>query len=293
MKVMVMVRATRGSEAGEPPSTELMAAMGKYNEALADAGILLSGDGLQPSSKGARVRFSGKDRIVTDGPFAETKELIAGFWMWKVQSLEEAIEWVKRCPNPMSEDSDIEIRPVFDPADFGEAFTPALREQEAAILARTMGLAAPTFEQGEALLIAGMNESYCKETTSKVPQQWERFAPHLGTIPGQLGQDAYGVCHAFAPDCHFQYLTGVVVDPAQPLPKGFTSVNLDARRYVVFTHTGHISSLNSTFDTIWKKWVPECGLSIARGVPFFERYTPRFDPRTGMGDVELWVPLVA
>src|SRR5262249_18478792 len=160
MKVMVIVKATRASEAGELPSTELLAAMGKYTEELARAGILLTGEGLQPSSKGARVRFSGKSRLVTDGPFAETKELIAGFWMWKVSSLAEAIEWVKRCPNPMAEDSDIDIRPVFEAEDFGDAFTPELREQEAAVRARALGGSAPTFQQGPDLLVAGLNESY-------------------------------------------------------------------------------------------------------------------------------------
>ena len=133
MKVMVIVKATPASEAGELPSTELLAAMGKYNEELARAGILLAGEGLHPTSRGARVRFSGADRIVTDGPFAETKELIAGFWLWKVNSLAEAIDWVKRCPNPMPEDSEIEIRQIFEAEDFGDAFTPELREQEAAI----------------------------------------------------------------------------------------------------------------------------------------------------------------
>src|SRR3954452_20253729 len=107
MKVMVIVKGTKASEAGELPSTELLAAMGKYNEELVQAGIMLAGEGLQPSSRGARVRFSGKGRVVTDGPFAETKELIAGFWMWKVKSLAEAVEWVKRCPNPMAEDSEM------------------------------------------------------------------------------------------------------------------------------------------------------------------------------------------
>ena len=130
MRFMVIVKATRASEAGEMPSEQLLAEMGRYNEELVKAGILLAGEGLQPSSKGARVRFSGKDRIVTDGPFAETKELIAGFWMWKVKSLAEAIDWVKRCPNPMTEDSDVEIRPVFEAEDFGKEFTPELRERE-------------------------------------------------------------------------------------------------------------------------------------------------------------------
>jgi len=130
MKVMVMVKASKSSEAGIMPSMELLTAMGNYNEELVKAGIMLAGEGLHPSSKAVRVHFSGKDRIVTDGPFTETKELIAGFWMWNVKSMEEAIEWVKRCPNPMMEDSDIDIRPVFEMEDFGEEFTPELREQE-------------------------------------------------------------------------------------------------------------------------------------------------------------------
>jgi hypothetical protein len=130
MKVMVIVKASASSEAGEMPSTELLEAMGKYNEELVNAGIMLSGEGLHPSSKAVRVHFPGKDRIVTDGPFIETKELIAGFWMWQVKSMEEAIEWVKRCPNPMMEDSDIDIRPVFEMEDFGDAMTPELVEQE-------------------------------------------------------------------------------------------------------------------------------------------------------------------
>jgi hypothetical protein len=128
MRVMVMVKATAESEAGQMPGTELLEAMGRYNEELVKAGIMLGGDGLTPSSKGARVKFSGKDRTVVDGPFAETKELIAGYWIWQVQSMAEAIEWVRRCPNPMPGDSEIEIRPFFDPADFGEAFTPELQE---------------------------------------------------------------------------------------------------------------------------------------------------------------------
>ncbi len=130
MKVMVMVKATKSSEEGIMPSTELMAAMGNFNEELVKAGIMLAGEGLHPSSKAVRVHFSGKDRTVTDGPFTETKELIAGFWLWQVKSMEEAIEWVKRCPNPMMEESDIDIRPLFEAEDFGEEFTPELRAQE-------------------------------------------------------------------------------------------------------------------------------------------------------------------
>jgi hypothetical protein len=135
MRFMVMVKATKGSEAGEMPTTELLAAMGKYNEELVKAGIMLAGEGLHPSSKGARIRFSGSKRSVIDGPFAETKELVAGFWIWQVRSLDEAIEWLKRCPNPMNEESDIEIRQIFEAEDFGEAFTPELREQEERIRA--------------------------------------------------------------------------------------------------------------------------------------------------------------
>ena len=137
MKVMVMVKATKDSEAGVMPSEQLLSDMGKYNEELVKAGIMLAGEGLHPSSKGVRVRFSGANRTAIDGPFAETKELIAGFWMWQVKSMEEAIAWAKRCPNPMPSDSDLEIRPVFESDDFGEAFTPELREQEERIRAAT------------------------------------------------------------------------------------------------------------------------------------------------------------
>jgi len=130
MRFMVIVKATKESEAGVMPSQEILAAMGKYNEELAKAGVMLAGEGLHPSSKGARVRFSGTKRTVIDGPFAETKELIAGFWLIQVKSKEEAIEWVKRCPNPFEGESEIEIRQVFEAEDFGAEFTPELREQE-------------------------------------------------------------------------------------------------------------------------------------------------------------------
>jgi len=130
MRVMVMVKATADSEAGLMPTTEQLAEMGRFNEELVKAGVMLAGEGLHPSSKGARVRFSGKTRTVVDGPFAETKELVAGFWLWQVGSMEEAIEWVRRCPNPMPTDSEIEIRPIYSAEDFGEAYTPELREQE-------------------------------------------------------------------------------------------------------------------------------------------------------------------
>jgi hypothetical protein len=137
MRFMVMVKATKDSEAGVLPDEKLLADMGKFNEELVKAGVMLAGEGLQPSSKGARVRFSGAKRTVIDGPFAETKELVAGFWLWQVKSKEDAIEWVKRCPNPFADtESEIEIRQVFEAEDFGAEFTPELRAQEERIRAQ-------------------------------------------------------------------------------------------------------------------------------------------------------------
>jgi len=130
MRVMVLVKATKESEAGMTPSSELLDAMGKYNEALVSAGVMLAGEGLHPSAKGKRVAFDGPDRTVVDGPFRETRELVAGFWLWQVKDMAEALEWAKRCPNPMPGPSELEIRPVFEAADFGEAMTPELAERE-------------------------------------------------------------------------------------------------------------------------------------------------------------------
>ena len=131
MKVMVIVKATENSEAGIMPSEKLLADMGNYNEELVKAGIMLDGEGLHPSSKGKRIKFSGGKRTVVDGPFAETKELVAGYWVWQVRSMEEAVEWARRCPDPMpGEDAELEIRPIFDADDFGKEFTPELRAQE-------------------------------------------------------------------------------------------------------------------------------------------------------------------
>jgi hypothetical protein len=127
---MVLVKASKDSEAGVMPNRQLLSEMGNFNEELAKAGVLVAGEGLQPSSKGARVKFSGSKRTVVDGPFAETKELIAGFWIWQVKSREEAIEWVKRCPNPQNEDCEVEIRQIFEAEDFGDALTPEMREKE-------------------------------------------------------------------------------------------------------------------------------------------------------------------
>ena len=136
MRFMVIVKATKDSEAGVLPDQKLLTEMGKFNEELVNAGVMLAGEGLQPSSKGVRVRFSGANRTVIDGPFAETKELIAGFWLWRVKSKEEAVEWVKRCPNPFHGESEIEIRQVFEAEDFGAELTPELREHDERLRAR-------------------------------------------------------------------------------------------------------------------------------------------------------------
>ena len=136
MRVMVLIKASADSEAGALPSEEMLTEMGKFNEELVKAGIMLAGEGLQPSSKGVRVHFSGEERRVVDGPFAETKELVAGFWIWQVKSMDEAIEWARRCPNPMPGESQIEIRPVFEADDFGEELTPELRAKEEELRAR-------------------------------------------------------------------------------------------------------------------------------------------------------------
>jgi hypothetical protein len=141
---MILVKASKDSEAGVMPSQQLLTEMGKFNEELVKAGVMLAGEGLHPSSKGARVRFSGGKRTVIDGPFAETKELIAGFWLWKCKSLQEAIEWVKHCPNPHNEETEIEIRQVFEAEDFGAEFTPELREQEERLRAHAEQLAKTT-----------------------------------------------------------------------------------------------------------------------------------------------------
>ena len=136
MRFMILVKATKDSEAGKMPDETMLAEMGKFNEELVKAGVMLAGEGLHPCSKGARVRFSGTKRTVVDGPFAETKELVAGFWLWQVKSREEAIEWVKRCPNPMPGETEIEIRQIFEAEDFGAALTPELREQEERLRAK-------------------------------------------------------------------------------------------------------------------------------------------------------------
>jgi AraC family transcriptional regulator len=194
MRVMVLVKASKESEAGVLPDERLLAAMGKYNEELVKAGILLAGEGLHPSSKGVRIRFSGKDRTVIDGPFAETRELLAGYWLWQVKSLADAIEWVNRCPNPMNEECELEIRPVYSPEDFAPSDpTGELRAAEEKLRAESerYQLAPPRHVQGKELLIAGLNQNYTFETRAKIPSQWRQFAPHIGQVPGQARASAH------------------------------------------------------------------------------------------------------
>ena len=290
MKVMVIVKASKESEAGMMPDEKLLTDMGNFNEQLVKAGILLAAEGLHPSSKGVRVRFSGANRTVIDGPFVETNELAAGFWMWRVNSMTEAIDWVKRCPNPMFADSEIEIRQVFEAEDFGEVFTPELREQEAAILAQALGLGIPRFEEGLELLIAGLNQSYTMESRINIPSQWERFAPHIGRVPGEIGHVSFGVCWNCKTDGGFDYLSGVEVSTIKELPTDFSSVRIPAHRYAVFIHRDHVSSFPQTIDAVWSRWVPDSAIKAAK-TPCFERYTEQFDPQTGFGGIELWIPI--
>ncbi|HEY1068317.1 MAG TPA: GyrI-like domain-containing protein, partial [Pirellulales bacterium] len=254
----------------------------------------VTGEGLHPSSKAKRIHFSGKNRTVIDGPFTETKELVAGYWIWNVKSMDEAVEWVKRCPNPMMEDSDIDIRPIFTAEDFGEAYTPEVQAQEERI---RQGIeeneaARPRLETGRELTIVGLNESYTMESRVKIPEQWNRFAPHIGRVPGQSGSTTYGVCWNMKESCDFDYLCGVEVNDSAPVSPEFTRVSLPARRYAVFTHRGHVSSLPQTIDAVWKKWLPKSGYEPLHA-PCFERYTEEFNPETGLGGMEIWVPVNA
>jgi AraC family transcriptional regulator len=292
MRFMILIKATKDSEAGVMPSERLLTEMGNFNEELVKAGVMLAGEGLQPTSKGARVKFTGGQRTVIDGPFAETKELIAGFWLWQCKSLQEAIDWVKRCPNPYNEDGEVEIRPVFEAEDFGAEFTPELRKQEAGIRAQTLGLGEVRFERTKEMLLAGLRGSYTIETRGKIPAQWERFAPSIGKVPGQIGEICYGVCWNMSPERGFDYLSGVQVTDTKGLPSEFATVRLAAREYAVFAHRDHVSAIDHTLDKIWREWVPQAGLKVA-SAPCFERYGKEFDPQTGMGGMEIWIPLDA
>jgi len=287
MKVIVFVKATAASEAGEMPSQELLTAMMQYNQQLIDAGIMLGGDGLHPSGKGARVLFSGTNRTVKRGPFPHTSEIVAGYWLWQVKSLEEAIEWVRRCPNPMLEDSEIEIRPIFGPEDFGEAMTPEMRDQEAQM--RALVPEPDRWEKKPARLFTGIQRHYTYNDRNNIPLHWKEFEPAIGKVANQIGTDSFGIC-ANANAERFDYMTAVEIRSKENLPVGFTSLELPAGHYAVFLHTGHVSAIPQTICAIWDKWLPASGLSAAPS-PCYERYTEEFNPNTGFGGMEIWIPI--
>ena len=287
MKVIVFVKATATSEAGVMPSEELMTAMMQYNQQLVEAGIMLGGEGLHPSAKGVRVEFSGSQRTVKPGPFPHTSEIVAGYWLWQVQSMEEAIEWVKRSPKPMPENSEIEIRPVLGTEDFGEALTPELREKEAEM--RALVPEPERWEKKPARLFAGISRTYTMSERDKIPAHWEKFAPFIGKVPHQIGTDCFGICWNANPEV-FDYLTGVEISSAADLPAEFTTLELPAQHYAVFVHAGHVSQIAQTIAAIWQKWLPASGLQAANS-PCYERYTERFNPDTGFGGTEIWIPI--
>lgn len=295
MKVMVFVKATPDSEAGIMPTEQLLTDMMKFNEELVNAGVLLGGEGLKPTSQAKRVHFSGTNRTVIDGPFAETKEIVAGYWLWQVKSLDEAVEWVKRCPNPMFTESDIDIRPVYEMEDFGELATPEVVAQEQRLFAEGEKLAklVPRFETGKAMTVAGLQGHYTAQTRDRIPQQWQKFGPYIGKVPGQVGVDSYGVAlnGTVAGDhCEFDYLCGVEVNDGAKLPAEFRTVKIPAGKYVVFTHDESVATLDQKFELITTKWLPNSGRTAAKS-PWFERYTPAFNPQTLSGGIELWIPL--
>jgi predicted transcriptional regulator YdeE len=292
MKVMVIVKASTASEAGEMPSEQLLREMGAYNEELAKAGIMLAGEGLHPSSKGARVAFNGKERTVIDGPFAETKELIAGYWIWQVKSMQEAIDWLKRCPNPHEEPCEVEIRPIFTADDFGAEFTPELREQEASIRAQSLGLGALRFEDQPARTLAGVQKRYSRATAEKeIPGQWAQFMTQEDGVPGRVGKVSYGVSLEQDQDCNFTYMTAVEVKPETAPPAGLQKLSLPSSRYAVFTVAGDVTTLPPTLEKICTQWMPDCGLKLAHA-PWIERYAEDFTMES-KGKVEVWLPLDA
>lgn len=291
MKVMVMVKATADSEAGVMPTEELLREMGNYNEELVKAGIILAGEGLHPSSKGVRVRFSGKNRSVTDGPFIETNELVAGYWVWQVKSMDEAVEWVKKCPNPMMTDSEIEIRPIFEPEDFGEAYTPELKAQEERLRVEVESyqLEPPRWEIGRERVLAGPKGHFTAETRDQIPSLWCALEKLRGELPTQ-SKDSFGVCWGGQGD-GFDYMAAVEVkDATVSLPESAQSVTLAAQRYAVFSHSGDVSTIGGTCEAIFSKWLPNSGHQPV-DAPFLERYTEQFNQQTLSGGIEIWVPV--
>lgn len=287
MKVIVFVKATKSSEAGQMPSEELITAMMQYNQQLIDAGVMLGGDGLHPSAKGVRISFSGTRRTVNTGPFPHTNEIVAGYWLWQVKSMEDAIEWVKRCPNPMLEDSEIEIRPLFTAEDFGDAMTPELREQEDRMRNRVPE--PDRWEKKPTRLFAGISRRYAMSERENISSHWQEFVAYLGQIPKQVGDDCFGICWNANTEI-FDYLTAVEISGEDTLPRGFTTLEVAAQHYAVFIHHGHSSAIAQTISAIWETWLPASGLKAANA-PCYERYTSDYNPETGMGGTEIWIPI--
>lgn len=289
MKVMVIVKASPSSEAGVMPSEELMAEMGAYNQKLIDAGIMLAGEGLHPTSRGYRVRFSGANRTVVRGPFTETNELIAGYWLWKVQSIEEALEWVKQCPNPMLEDSEIEIRQVYDMEDFGEVMTPELKEQDLGQRAKLAGLGWLGIQDSSERKLLGVGKKYSAETRFRIPEQWHQFVGMLPQLQGNHHPETYGLITPVSGCSEIHYLTGVEPINSSNTPQTFTSGNIPAGNYAVFAHEGHVSKIPDTMQKIGEI-LSESGYSSESGISF-EKYTAKFDPMKGTGGIEIWVSI--
>ncbi len=293
MKVLVIVKASKDSEAGKMPSSELISAMGKFNEELIKAGLFEMGAGLTASSHGARVKFAGSERTVIDGPFPETKELIAGFWIWNVKSMAEAIDWVRRCPNPHLDEGIVELRPFMGPECFGDSLTGEVAEQDAAVRALALGLGEIRYDTGRPMVMTGLAGSFTVQTAAKIPDLWMQFAPHIAKIPGVAHADVcYGVSFNQTREGSFDYLCGQEIAESAATPTNFTRLNIPGGRYVVVTHQGHISKLPETVGKMWREWLPETALKPAQS-PWYERYDERWIPATGEGPVELWLPLAS
>lgn len=295
MRVLVLVKASKGNETGVISSDTFIQEMGFYTEALSKAGILLAGEDLLPSSYGIRVRMSGKERTVIHGPFQEIRDLLSAFWIWQVKSMEEAIDWVKKYPNPVPGESsfELEIRPLCTPDNF-ETVSPSGELRFAGDIPRTVSqgrpLDPPSFKQIKEKTIIGHNVTYDMESRTSIPDQWANFVPHLGKVPGQIGKDSYGVSWNFKKGSGFDYLCGVEVNPETAVPSLWARVTLPGQLYAVFTHKEHVSQLPEMIDAIWNDWIPFSGHKPSPK-PCFEKYDESFNGETGMGGMEIWVPI--
>ena len=247
---------------------------------LNERGQYLGASPLEPVALATSVRVRDGKRLVTDGPFAETREQLGGFFLIEAKDLDEAIDIASRIPGARK--GTVEVRPVLALAGLPEP---------AAGAAQSSAIAPARIEQGRDLLIAGLQSSYTNESRVSIPLQWQRFGAFLGRVPGQVGQASYGVCWSGDGQCDVEYLTGVEVKEAVGLPSEFQQVRLPARRYAIFEHREHISTIGATLDAIWSQWRPSSGDQCDAKSPWFERYDERFNPQTGAGVTEIWIPL--